>query len=416
VSPGTLLSDQARSLRAAVASDATVVTAAKLLQNTLGFALSLAVLHKFGLAGVGLLTIASLAVVIQATLLAFGLPYVLAKSPLPISQRNMLGAIAGGLGLVISLPIGAALGLAFGSDPREALVIALLSLGGPYFAQSALADALLVLQGRARRAVISPLGGTAGLSAAYLFADDYVTFAALLAAGRFAGSATVLASLPLQWCGWSAFVGHLKHGLRYLGPDTMGLTADQLSVAIVAMLATRAELGVFGLCRQLLTAADTPMWSRLLIAYPGLCERPRNGLALQTRMLHRGAVIAAAVAVLSVGLGLWVYRLPDVARLAPLLMLSVPFRYVAGTGEFALRAIGAIAAVNWLTGARCALAPLLAAGLLLAGLTGAIVAIVLQSLVLAVLARSLLRWRLARLPAERPSAGVGSPIGVEVTR
>jgi len=370
-----------------IGRDAALVTGSRFMQNALGFALSIAVVHRFGLAGVGLLTIASVGVVIQASLLTFGLPYVLARSDASIGQRNALGATMAGVAQLVALPVGAALGVLYGHDAREAAVIALLSLGGPYFAQSSIAEALLVLQGKTGRIALSTLGGLLGLAVAYLVAEDFLVFATILAIGRFSGLACLFASLPCERFGAATLREHLRRGTRFLLPDMLGLLAEQASVAIVSMLTSRAELGVFGLCRQLLTVGDTPLWSRLVAWYPRLCAEPAAARTLERQMLARGLGFGAALAALAPALGTWVFHSPEVVRLGPLMMCCVPFRYVAGTAEMTLRAMSDVAAVHRVTLLRCALVALLPIGLWCGGLTGAVLAMILQIALVAVLAR-----------------------------
>jgi uncharacterized membrane protein YiaA len=260
-----------------------------------------------------------------------------------------------------------------------------------------------VLQGKTRRVLLSPLGGLAGLAVAWWVTDDFVVFAAVLLAGRFSGIAAIFAGLRFQWCGWAAVREHVRQGFHFLVPDTIGLVAEQMSVAILIPIASRADLGVFGLCRQLLTAADTPMWSRLVVWYPRVCSEPGVVPALARQMMWRGVAIAAGLAVLGPVLGLWVYRSEQVAWLAPLMMVCVPFRFVAGTAEITLRALGAMQAVRRLSLLRCALVLLLPLGLLAAGLWGVVLAMLVQAIVLAAVAHAMVGKAMAGLPVPPPA-------------
>jgi hypothetical protein len=360
-----------------------MLTIARLLQNGLGFLLSILVLHRFGMAGVGTLTIASVGVVVQATMLTFGMPYVLAKSPLVAGQRNAVGLCAALLALVLALPLCAGLGLVFGHSDDEALAIMLLALGGSYFAHTSIADALLVLESKTNRVVFGPLGSLGGMLWGAVFADSLAAFAGALAVGRLLGIMLLFSGISYRWCGLAAVGQHLRRGVRFLVPDTLGLLAEQMAVMLVTPFATRTELGQFGLCRQFLTVAETPLWSRLVAWYPRLCADPTVLHGLRWQMFLRGLLTAAVLMVVAPLLAWLVYRSPEVAWLAPLFLCCVPFRHISGPIEIGLRARDALASVNRLVLIRCALVLLVPIGLHLYRVQGIAMAMVLQMALLA---------------------------------
>ena len=366
--------------------DALVVTGARLLQNALGFVISLAILKKFGIEGVGSFTIASFGVAVLATLLTFGLPFTLAKADLDLPQRNSIGALAGGAAAVLSLPVGLLIGLAFGRDSSEVAAIALFAWGGAYFANNSILDALLVLQCKTRRILVVSGFYLAGVGTAVILSRTLIEFALLLATGRFMGLALVYATLPYRWCGWARAWQQFRIGARYLVPDTLGLLAEQLSIAVLAPLTTRSEIGVYGLCRQFLTAAETPLWSRLVVLYPRLCEQPRDSLQIVRSMARRGIAVMGLLILLTAVLAKWLYESPGMLQFAPLLMLAIPFRYVAGTAEISLRALGAVPAVNRLALIRFALLCLIPTGIYFGRLWGVVLAVIVQGTVMAWLA------------------------------
>jgi hypothetical protein len=97
----------------------------------------------------------------------------------------------------------------------------------------------------------------------------------------------------------------------------------------------------------MLTLSDTPSWSRMQAAYPAMVADPAGVFpGFRRSMLAFGAVFAAGVAAATVPLGLFVYHLPRFAILAPLLMTIVPLRYVMGSFDMRLRAMGLVARTN----------------------------------------------------------------------
>lgn len=324
------------------------LTAARLGQNALGFLVAVVVLRKFGIEAVGTLTVASFGVALQATLLNFGMPHVLARSTLPLPERNTIVLCVACAGMLISAPFSFAIGFGFGHDYAETIAIVILSLTGAYFAQTALLDALHVLQNRAWLSPVGVMGGFLGLVAAAWYARSLIEFAVVLALGRFMGVMTIFMTLKFRWCGWRQLVAHVKGGFLYLVPDSLGLLSEQLVVAVVAALASRSELGLFGLCRQFLTAGEAPLWSKLATLYPQFCAQPALSLRQVRPMGMKGVWVAMPLAALAVLLALSFYGSKQMVYLAPLLLLSLPFRYAAGTAEVGLRAMGSIRAINGL--------------------------------------------------------------------
>jgi O-antigen/teichoic acid export membrane protein len=397
--------------------DAAVILFARMLQNANGFLLSVIIVRKFGLAAAGSLTIATIATVILGTFCTFGLPYIFAREQAENTVRNTIGFFAWFAAIAVSVPASLALGLTAGQGFTEAMVIFLLSLAGPFFAQTNLANALLVLQNRAQYIVFAPVGNLLGLLIGFFYADSLLGFALILTGFRLAGTLTIFLCLPLAKVPARAFITWVRQGLRFLTADVINLGADQASVMIASYLMTRPELGIFGLCRQMLTLSDTPGWSRLVAWYPKVFADPRGTLPIFTRqMVSLGIFCAICVAALSVPLGYWVYHLPHFAVLAPLMLCSVPFRYLVGIYDMGLRAIGAVKATNEITLVRCVLVLVLySLGIYLAGISGAIAATIALGMISALITRIILKRNLpvpASIAVSAPSKDSIPPAAV----
>lgn len=392
--------------------DAALILSARMLQNINGFFLSIIIVRKFGLAAAGSLTIATVATVVLGTLCTFGLPYIFAREAAEARVRNTVGLIAWFAAVIVSVPAGLALGLATGQDFTEAMVIFLLSMAGPFFAQTNMANSLLVLENRTRLTIYAPLGNLAGLVLGYFFAGNLLEFALILTVFRLAGTLVIFLLLPLGRVSLRSLVPWVRSGLRFLTADVINLGADQASVMIASYLMSRSELGIFGLCRQMLTLSDTPGWSRLVAWYPKVFADPRGTIPQFTRqMLALGVFCGISVAVLCVPLGYWVYHLPAFVVLAPLLLCSVPFRYLVGIYDMSLRAIGAVRATNEITLLRCVLVvALYSAGILLAGIYGAIAATIALAMISAWVTRLILTRNLPAQPVETGKNVEGGPI------
>ncbi len=352
------------------------------MQNANGFVLSVIIVKNFGLAAAGSLTIASIGTTVLATMCAFGLPFVFARLGTEARAQNSVGLLCSVAGVVVAVPPCLGLGLLFGKDPAEAAVVFLLSLGGAYFAVTSIASALLLVQNRGADVILSPLGNSIGLALGGLLADDLLTFAIILTVARFAGAFAAFARSRFGPASFATIVAHLRCGVDYLSVDTLNLGSYQASVMLTSVLLSREELGIFGLCRQIITVSDTPASSSTSVWYPRLCQHPQQSFpGFKRHMLQLGAYCALGLAVLSVPLGLWIYHSPVFALLAPLMVASVPFRYLVVAREALIRAIGQIRAMRELTIFRCALCVLLPLGVLAGGVLGAIITSVLQSII-----------------------------------
>ena len=330
--------------------DAGLVLAARLLQNVNGFLLSVLIVRRFGLNGAGTLAVATVATVALALLGAFGLPYTLARLKIPAEEKNRLGLMAALAILPLSLAPVALLGAAFGQDREEAAVIALLALGGVFFAQTNVLAALQVLQDRARDTIIPALGNLAGLLAAALIGQNFVMFALILALTRFASVAWAYLRLPIGPLTPRDAWGHIRDSLHYLTSDALNQGSEQLVVLLSSTLMSRGELGLFGLCRQLLTVSDTPGWSQAQAVYPALVADPYGTFTeLRRRMLWLGVFCGSTVAVLTVPLALFVYHLPALLIAGPVLLASVPIRYLLVVYDVQLRALGLVRRTNVLS-------------------------------------------------------------------
>jgi hypothetical protein len=116
--------------------DAALVLLGRVLQNLNGFLLSVLIVHQFGLAAAGTLAVATVATVAITVLGTFGLIYVFPRIDAPASVKNALGFTAALVVVPLSLPFAIGLGLVAGRSLEEAAIIALLSLGGCFFAQA----------------------------------------------------------------------------------------------------------------------------------------------------------------------------------------------------------------------------------------------------------------------------------------
>jgi O-antigen/teichoic acid export membrane protein len=385
--------------------EAGLVLAARVLQNINGFLLSVLIVRRFGLPAAGTLAVATVATVVIALVGTFGLVYVFARTDAPEREKNALGLMAAWVVIPLSLPFVIALGLLAGRNPEEAAVIALLSMGGPFFAQANVANALQVLHGRAWQSIIPPAANFIGLIAAAGFGSSYLMFASLLALFRFAGTFSAFFVMPRTRISFNYFWTHVRAGAHFLTADILNLGSDQLTVLLASYVMSRADLGLFGLCRQMLTVSDTPGWSQIQAKFPAMVSDPARAFPELRRTMPRlGAFCALGVAVLTAPLGLFVYRSTQFMVLAPLLLSSVPLRYLLTVYDAHLRAIGAVMKTNRVSLIRAVLALIIIpASAWFGGALGAILGTMVHTAVSVFLTRRV--SMIGEAPAiERPAA------------
>ncbi len=347
---------------------AILVLLARVLQNFNGFLLSILLVRNFGLAAAGTLAMATVGIVVLALLGTFGLIYTLPRIAAPLPQRTTLGFLAALASVPLSLPAIVLLGVCTGVSAEEAIAIILFALGGTFFAQCNIANAMQVLHGRPGQTVIQPLANLIGLGLAAVFAQSLVMFALILAVLRLAGTLAAFLALPRAPMAVGEAIGHVRASLRFITADAINLGADQLTVLVVSTLISRGELGLLGLCRQLLTVSDTPGWSQMQADYPALVADPARATTLVRRkMLWLGPVCGLGVGLAAVPLALWGYGVTGLALLGPLIQCSVPWRYLLCVQDVWLRAVGAARRANAVSMLRCLLGLLLVPGGALAG-------------------------------------------------
>lgn len=331
---------------------ALAILGARVLQNASGFLMTAVVAHRYGLDAVGTLTFATIPITLMALFGTFGLHFRFAQVEIENRVRNTIGLSSTLLSFPVVLVVSLLFGYALGSDPAERFQLAALALSAPFFAQINVTNALQVLQKKELHSVIAPGLNTVGILAGAAF-DDFSVFCLSVLICRLLGVAVPYALLPHDLAGFRHATAHMRSGLRYVFADAVLAGSDAAIMLLSAHILGRGELGVLGICRQLLTASDTPGWANLQAIYPKLVvEDEVSFRRFVISMLRLGLVLAIVVTGLSIPAGIYVFNVVDLWFFAAILMVSVPARYVVLSIETRLKARGAIGFVNWLIGTR----------------------------------------------------------------
>jgi hypothetical protein len=201
--------------------------------------------------------------------------------------------------------------------------------------------------------VIPPIANLIGLAFGAAFGSTYWSFAVILTVFRFVGTGTGFMLLPYARITLGEGWRHTREASRFLTSDIFSLGSDQLTVLLNSYILTRGDLGLLGLCRQVLTVSDTPGWSKIQASYPELVRSPDDvGAALSWTMLRLGSFCGLACVVVMYPASNLVFHLHRLFSLVVIAMLCTPFRYLVLSYDFRLRAIGAIGLSNRVCAAR----------------------------------------------------------------
>lgn len=368
----------------ALGGDGAYVLAGRLLQLANGLATTIVIVRTFGLAGAGSFTLAMAAVIPLAQLCALGLPSSLPRSELGTTERNTVGLTA----TLLCLPPAACLilvfGLAFALDPAEALAVMAFASAGYFLAQANVATTLLLLAGRAQWSLIAPICGSIGIGLGALLADDLLTLALWMMAFRALGNLGLFVALPGYGpIGPARWWLEVRAAVAFLPMDTLMLLAEQLALVVLSLMLSRDELGLYGLCRQMLNAADTPSWSFVQAHYPDLVRTRLASAHALGRSLIRLTLVVALAALVGAGvLAEFVYREPVLLGMMAVILAALPARGFAHFADRVLRAAGRIRLATQLAAGQLMLALVVfPTAALVHGIWGAVVALAVLSAV-----------------------------------
>jgi hypothetical protein len=232
---------------------------------------------------------------------------------------------------------------------EESWVIALFATGGYFFAQANVLTTLLILQQRIRWCISPPLTGFLGILCGVWFAESVFQFTLFLLCGRLIGNGLAFAVLNYAPVNGKTVIQQARKGVQYLLMDLLAILSDQIATLICMQLLSRAELGVFGLCRQVLNAANTPGWSLMQANYPKLVETKLGNVnTLNRQILYLAALVSAGMMAGSAVLGYAVYKIPEFWLMCSVLALSLPARYLNNFYDQIIRSVGKVRSCNYL--------------------------------------------------------------------
>lgn len=371
-----------------IRADGSLLLAARLVQLVNGFAITVILVRAFGLASAGTYAVASVAVVVCSLVCALGL-----NGSLPRSLRGVRAAPdddasslrstgqANFVALVLilaALPVSLAGLFAYSAvmahSVTEMWEILIFGASGYLLAQLNVGNTMLILQRRVWLCVMPPLLNTLGIAAGWLLADTPLDFALFITGSRLVGNALLFASFPYEHVSFRGLLSEMRAGLKFLPMDLFGTLSDQLPTFLLASFLSREELGIFGICRQLLMACETPGWSFVQSKYPELAQSGAVSLPMiRRKVMAMSIIMALAGVVLSFSFGNYIYHINGLGLLMLPILATLPARYLQNLLDQFMRAIGRLKMCTGLSVMKLALAVVcFPAAVTLFGLWGAI--------------------------------------------
>jgi O-antigen/teichoic acid export membrane protein len=346
------------------------------------FLLSIFLVRTFGLAAVGTYTIANIAVTVLTLICELGLSYCLPREALSNPQRNM---VVLAWVLIMTLPAVLSIGVyawSMGSGIQEFWEIALFASGGFAFAVTNLTNILFLLDRRSPFTLIFPVCNTLGILVGVALARSLVEVALSLFLFRTLGNAVSFLTMPFARIDNRSLLRCGLHGAGYILTDLFALLSEQCGPFILSYLLTRSDLGLFGLCRQILTAADVPCWSFIQSKYPELVEsRLGEARTIGSKNTRLAFIATLCLVVGSFLLAYYVFFLPQLFAMVLILAAVLPFRYNNHFFDRVIKSKGLIKVNTWLALVKlCAAIPIFYVASILYGIWGGIFALAIISI------------------------------------
>ena len=186
-----------------------------------------------------------------------------------------------------------------------------------------------ILQGCFWPACTAPLAETALILLGASLAHSGLRFATFVLAGKVISVALIWPRQALSRVPGSQVLSTAKQGTKYLLLDLLATFSDQLMPLILGIAAPRAESGLYRLCQQTMSAAETPRWSYIQGKYPEMTIADDESSAHIERINKQIGMAAAALCALgSTPLVFFLFHTPVVARMMLVLSAALTFRYI----------------------------------------------------------------------------------------
>jgi O-antigen/teichoic acid export membrane protein len=391
----------ALALNSLYAPGAALLLAGRVVQLLNALVLSIVIVRRFGLEMVGTFAVGFIGVAVLTVLSPMGLP---SHLPRLRAAHEKLSFAALAIQLAM-LPVFGATVYGYArlqaTDPRESATIFVVAIGGVLIGASNTGLMLSIMRSRFLPGLLSPLCEAVGILVGAALATSGLALATYLLMGRLAGATVIWSGFRFQSVSMRRVAAIARRGIGYSVPDLLALLSEQSAPLLLATMATRADLGLFRLCQQMLNAADTPGWTFVQSKYPELVrDRPGVSEHVYEQVRRLGAVAAVMCVAGSIVLATDVYRIPTIGWMMAVLAPSLFWRYKNNYFEQRFRATGQLAVTTTLSLLKlCAAVPVFFLAIQTRGAWGAIWALAALSVVAGITYEHVYRRRPATVEA-----------------
>lgn len=297
----------------------------------------------------GTYTIANVAITFLSIFCGLGLNYSLPREQLSNPERNTITLVLGVLLIPVTAIIIGIYSWIMASSNRELWEIALFSSGGFFFALVNQINTLFLLQDRTHLTLIFPLFNSVGVIIGMLFSTNVLEFSLIILVFRGLGSSLPFLLKEYARVSIGTIISCGKRGFGYIPTDLISTLSDQSAPLIMSHIMSRGDLGIFGLCRQVLAAADMPSWSFIQSKYPQIVRR--DSVLIQEIGKQNSKIALFSSLMMNLGsliIGFIIFKLPHFWYMMCVLTLAVPFRYNNNFSDQIIKAYGFIRLNTWL--------------------------------------------------------------------
>lgn len=317
--------------------------------------LSAIVVRRFGLGMVGSFAIGYIAVAFLPHILSLGLNSELPRTKRPMPELVFIAAVVQGAMFILAAPLLYLYATVMANSRAERPIIFVVAMFGCFTGMFNVALTLRILLREFRSAFFCPLIELVAVVAGGFFAHSGLQIACFALGGKILTFSLIWPKIRPRWVRLRAVLPTATQGSKYLFLDILSTLSEQLIPFVLGIFAPREQLGLFRLCQQISSAAETPGWSYVQSKYPELTKGEHSlnkEIALRARTIGMGA--AGLCLVGSAPMAFFVFHTPVIALMMLILSAALPWRYVAYVNDWRLRAVGRIGPTLVLAVARVA--------------------------------------------------------------
>ena len=304
------------------------------------------VVRRFGLKMVGTYALGYILVAFLPHILSLGLNSELPRTKRPIPQLLYIAIVIQLTMGLLTLPALYLYSALMANSSSERSVVFVVALFGSFTGMFNVALTLNILLRHFKSAFYAPLIETLAIFIGAYLSRTGLQMACFVLAGKMLTLLVAWPSLRIQRVAIRETFPTIKQGAKYLFLDLVSTFSEQLIPFLLGISAPREQLGLFRLCYQISSAAETPGWSYVQSKYPELTRGLRSVNKRIARHARTIGVAASALCVAgSIPVAFVVFKTPVVAAMMLVLGGALPWRYVSFVSDQRLRASGSISPI-----------------------------------------------------------------------